>query len=362
MTQVQVAQLRRQLAFRSLAIRSMAAEPIGGVVGIAMALADFGVWSLVCRMLVASYCQVLILWLASDWRPGLQVSRKHFNDLFHFGANMVGTSIVNFFSRQSDTLLIGYFLGSTALGYYSVAGRLFRMMTEMIGGTINSVAWPLFSRLQNDLPRLREGFYTATKLVGLLACPVFFGIFAITPHLVPIVFGEKWTPSIPVMQILAFMGLLYSVSFFNETMLVSVGKPQWRLFMQIAIAVTNVLGFFLVVRWGISAVAAVYATVAYVFSPVSLWMVKRLIGIELRVYLNQYKAPMLASGMMLLAIWAIERQLGPVWNGSPWFLGTLIVSGAVVYSLTVYWLSPETVVLLKSLAKDIKAKKKRQAA
>ena len=360
MTQVQVAQLRRNLAFRSLAIRSVAAEPIGGAVGIAMALAGFGVWSLVCRMLVTSYCQVLILWLASDWRPGLQISRKHFKDLFHFGAHIMGSGIVVFFSRRSDTLLIGYFLGATALGYYNVAYRLFRMMTQMIGGTVNYVAWPLFSRLQNDLPRLREGFYTVTRLVGLLAYPVFLGIFAVTPDLVPIVFGERWAPSIPVMQILAFMGLLYSVSLSNETIIVSVGKPQWRLFLQLAIAGTNILAFFLVVHWGIAAVAAAYVVVGYALAPVSLWMVKRLIGIDFLTYFGQYKVPLAASIMMLIVIFAMQRQLGNIWSGSPWFFGTLVVSGALTYFLAVYWLSPSTVALIKTLIKDLKSKKRRQ--
>lgn len=288
------------------------------------------------------------------------MSRKHFNDLFHFGAHMVGSSVVVFFSRRSDTLLIGYFLGATALGYYNVAYRLFRMMTQMIGGTINNVAWPLFSRLQNDLPRLREGFYSATRLVGLLACPVFLGIFAVTPDLVPIVFGERWAPSIPVMQILAFMGVLYSVSLSNETIIVSLGKPQWRLFLQLAMAGTNILAFFLVVRWGIAAVAAAYVVVGYAFAPLSLWMVKRLIGIDFGTYLGQYKVPVLASGMMLIVIFELERQLSNIWSGSPWFLGTLIVSGALTYLLTVYWLSPSTVALITRLIKDLKSKKRRQ--
>lgn len=365
MTQVQVAQLRRNLAFRSLALRSMAAEPIGGLVGVMMALSGFGVWSLVGRILVTSYCQVLVLWLASDWRPGTQVSRKHFNDLFHFGANMVGSSLVVFLSRRSDTLLIGYYLGSTALGYYNVGCRLFRMMTEMIGGTLNNVAWPLFSKLQSDLPKLREAFYTSTRLVCLFACPVFFGTFYVAPDLVPIVFGEKWIPSIPIMQVLSFMGLLYSVSFFNETMIVSVGKPQWRLLLQFAIAIANIVVFFLVVRWGIVAVTIGYVIVGYAFAPVSLWMVKRLIEIKYLTYLWQYVVPLTGSGIMLTAIFTMKNWRDSAWlsqiqHHEQWFLASLIASGVFTYFLTVYWLSPSTVTLVTRLIKDLKAKSGRK--
>jgi PST family polysaccharide transporter len=359
LTQVQIAQLKRNMAFRSLAIRSLAAEPIGGVVGVAMAMSGYGVWSLVSRSLVTSLCKLLILWLASDWRPGFQMSRKHFKDLFSFGASMVGTNIVNFLARRSDTFLIGYFLGATALGYYNAGCRLFRMMTEIIGGTVNNVAWPLFSRLQNDLPRLREAFYTATRLVGLVACPVFIGIFAIAPDLVPVVFGEKWVPSIPVMQILSFIGLLDSIFYFNGSAIVSVGKPQWRMYLYIGMAIANILAFFAVVTYGIAAVAAVYVVVGYTFAPVSIWMVKRLIGISFLAYFRQYAVPMFATIMMLSVIVAMKRWLGwlaNVWNG-PEFLGLLIVSGALIYILTVYWLSPSTVTLVKMLIKDVRSKK-----
>lgn len=359
LTQVQIAQLKRNMAFRSLAIRSLVAEPIGGAVGVAMAMAGYGVWSLVSRSLVTSIVKLFILWLASDWRPGFQMSQKHFNDLFYFGASLVGTNIVNFIARRSDTFLIGYFLGSTSLGYYNAGSRLFRMMTEIIGGTINNVAWPLFARLQNDPSRLRKAFYTATRLVGLMACPVFIGIFAIAPDLVPVVFGEKWIPSIPVMQILSFIGLLESIFYFNSSVIVGVGKPQWRMFLIIAIAIANVLAFFVVVNYGISAVAMAYVIVGYAFSPVSIWMVKGLIEIKILAYLRQYAVPVFATFMMLIVIAAMKRWLG--WLGNVWnereFLGFLIVSAALTYFLTVYWLSPSTVTLVKGLIKDFRSKK-----
>ena len=355
LTQVQIAQLRRKMAFRSLAIRSLIAEPIGGVIGVWMAWSGFGVWSLVARSLVTSLCKLLILWLSSDWRPGFQVSRKHFDDMFYFGASMVGTNFVNFLGRRSDTLLIGYFLGTTSLGYYNVGYRLLMMMTIMIGGTVNNVAWPLFSRLQNDLPRLRDVFYTATRLVSLLAWPVFLGIIAIAPDMVPVVFGEKWVPSIPVLQILSLIGLLRSIFLFNDSIIVSVGKPHWRMFLQIAIAVFNVLAFFLVVSWGIVAISAVYVIVLYMFAPMSLWMVNRLIGIKVGTYWRQHIVPVFASGVMVIIILVIQRWFGDVWNGSI-FLGLLIVSGGLTYVLTVYLVSPSIFAQVITLVKDIRSK------
>jgi len=57
-----------------LAIRTITAKVIGGIVGITLAIKGFGVWSLVGRNLTKSFAGVLILWILSDWRPGLDVS------------------------------------------------------------------------------------------------------------------------------------------------------------------------------------------------------------------------------------------------------------------------------------------------
>jgi O-antigen/teichoic acid export membrane protein len=355
LSQVQMAILRRNLAFRSLAVRSLIAEPIGGVIGVTMAFMGFGVWSLVARQLATTLFKVMILWKVSNWRPGYQVSRRHFMDLVGFGASMAGTNFVGFFSRRSDDILIGYFLGATALGYYSVAYRLFRMMTEMIGGTVNNVAWPVFSRLQNDLPRLRSALYMSTNIVCFLAWPLFLGMFALTPDLIPMLFGEKWLPSVPVMQVLAFIGLLHSIFFFNESVIVSVGKPHWRLMLQFVIAICNVIAFFVVVKWGIVAVAAAYVVVGYLFAPVFVWMIKLLIGISYAKYAQQYLAPAIASLIMIATVYGLKAFIDSDRLSAIHILLVIVVA-IVCYLLSILVLSPNTIRDVMSLLKKARGK------
>ncbi len=65
--------------------------------------------------------------------------------------NLDGAKIVNIFNRRSDDLLIGYFLGPTALGYYVIAYRLVLVMTRLLTGVTQAVVLPIFSRLLNDV-------------------------------------------------------------------------------------------------------------------------------------------------------------------------------------------------------------------
>jgi O-antigen/teichoic acid export membrane protein len=306
LSSTQMAILQRKLAFKSLATRSLAAKMVGGIVGVSLAFAGFGVWSLVAQKIAAGLAAVIVLWQVSDWRPGFRVSRKHFRELFTFGVSVVGSKILDFFSRRTDDFLIGYFLGSTALGFYTIGYRLLLVMMRVVTGITNAVAFPTFSRLQQNPKRMRRAFYKVTQYTSLLAFPVFIGLATLAPELVPALFGEKWAPSIPVMQVLALIGILQSVLAFNGSVIKASGKPSWQLGVMLLTSVCSVIGFLLAVRWGIVAVAASFVIVGYLLAPISYAAVRRLIQIDFRTYLWQFVAPLSASLIMVAILMGLK--------------------------------------------------------
>mgnify|MGYP001791383083 CR=1 FL=1 len=349
---VQGAMLSRQLAFKALAIRSLIAMLIGGIVGVTMAFMGFGVWSLVGQQLANSLAQALVLWWVSDWRPGFKVSKKHFKELFSFGINVLGIRILDFFNRRSDDFLIGYFLGPVALGYYSIAYRLLLTMTQLLTSITTKVAMPTFSRLQQDLPRLRRGFYTAIQFTSLVSFPAFLGMSVLAPELVRALFGEKWLPSIPVMQILAFIGILHSVYYFNATIIMAMGKPSWKLGLNCLNAITNVIGFYIAVRWGIVAVAASYVIRGYVLSPLPLLVIRKLINIDLKTYFSQFIPPVIGSMGMVATILITKYLLHERLN--LYALLTLCVAiSIVVYTMILALIAPKLSQQVIGLAQSV---------
>ena len=309
LSSTQVAILQRRFAFRSLAVRSMAAATVGGIVGISMAFTGFGVWSLVGQDIVSALAGVVVLWRSSDWRPGLNVSKKHYKELFTFGASVVGNHALTVLIRRSDDLLIGYFLGTTLLGFYTVGYQLLLIIIRLVTEVTNSVAFPAFSRIQRQPERMRRAFYNVTQYTSLFAFPVFIGLAALAPELVQAIFGEKWAPSIPVMQVLALIGILQSVLFFNGSVIRASGKPLWELGIMFLNAVCSVMGFLLAVRWGIVAVAASFVIVGYSLAPISYIAVRRLIQVDFKTYLWQFVSPLSASLIMVAVIVGVKYLL-----------------------------------------------------
>ena len=345
---IQDAILRRNLNFKSLALRSLGGNLSGSIVGITMALLGFGVWSLVCQTLIANTIKVILLWVFCKWRPRLRFSRQHFQDIFSFGINVVGMGLVFFFSRRGDDFVIGYFLGPVALGYYTVAYKFLLTITQVLISTIEKVSLPTFSKLQSEPQKLRQAFYTATKLISFVALPIFFGMTTLAPEIVPTLFGEQWIPSIPVMQILAFVGIIQSALPFTGTLITAMGKPNWQLRILIMNTSLRISAFIVAVKWGIVGIALALVIASYITAPVSLWMVRKLVKISFKVYFRNYVSSLLASLTMAIFLLGIKHFLGHMADIKI-LLFIYVVLGIVVYMVTMIAIAPKLMTQLWDL-------------
>ncbi|MBZ8180599.1 lipopolysaccharide biosynthesis protein [Oscillatoria salina] len=349
--------LSRELAFKIMAVRTLIAIFISGLVGIIMAVAGLGVWSIVSQQMVFESVVVLIMWQAVDWRPSFKFSGQHFRDLFSFGINIIGLKFLKFFNKRSDNLLIGYFLGEVALGYYAIAYRVLQVMTQLLIGTSNQVALPTFSKLQEEPERFRQAFYRVTELTSLVAFPAFVGMATLTPELVVSVFGEQWISSIPVMRVLAFAGIIHSLSYFNTSVFMAMGKPIWKLWLTLFEAIFTLIACLLVVKWGIAAVACAYVISIYLVFPIGLGAINRVIGVPILIYLQQFVTPAIATLIMAAVIFLTKYFLVEAIDAKILLIvGTVI--GVITYGLAIQLLNPKLFQYLLQLLLMVRSRKK----
>jgi O-antigen/teichoic acid export membrane protein len=307
------------------------------------------VWSLVAQALAGSVVATAVLWGASTWRPRLRASRRHFRELFGFSGYVFGTSVLALVSRRGDDFLIGWVLGPVALGYYVIAYELINALADLLGAVATRVGFPAFSRLQADPARMREWLYAATRYITLLAAPAFVGVMLVAPEFVRVAYGAQWAPSIPVMQVLALLGVLHAAFAIQGTVMLAAGKATWRFAITLIGVVGNIVAFFIAVRWGIVAVAIAYVIRGYLLSPLPVLALHRLIGLELGEYLRQYRTPLLASGLMAAGLLLLETLLEPALPPEL-LLASMIGSGVVIYAAAVHLQQPH---LLRDLARHL---------
>jgi PST family polysaccharide transporter len=350
LSSTQQALLVRSLRFRQLATRTLVAELAAGTVAISLAFAGWGVWSLVGQSLAAGVFGVATLWRVASWRPGLAFRWSHFRELSLFGANIVGFKLLNVLMQRADSFLIGSILGTVALGYYSVAIRIFHAISKVLTGVMNAVAFPVFSRLQEDRERMRRAFYEATQLTGLVTLPAFLGLAAIAPDAIPFAFGEQWGPSVPVMRVLAGVGILQTLTQFNGSVIKAVGKPSWRLGIAVLQTAGVWIAVFAVVRSGITAVALANVAVGIVLYPLGFWAVRHLIGIEAGRYAAQFAGPLAAALLCVAA--ALGVRIAAESLAVPLRIVLAVGAGAAAYGIGLRLLAPDLLRRVWGLAGD----------
>jgi O-antigen/teichoic acid export membrane protein len=337
---IQQATLKRELNFRGLTVRQLVGMVAGSIVGVTMAILDFGVWSLVFQTLVSNLVGTLLLWKISHWRPSFRFSVLHLKELFSFGINVFGISILVFLNRRGDDFLIGYFLGATALGYYTIAYKMFVTVMQILQETTQKVSLPTLSRLQDDLPQLRQVFYTSTSLVSLVGVPAFLGLATISPEFIRVSFGEQWIPSIPVMQILSLNGVLVILMSFSGPTIMALGKPSWNLRLLLMNTVVKVAAFLAVVQYGIVWVAGALVASNYIVWPAYLWALRKLLSIELFVLIRRLTPIFIATVLMCGAILGLKSLISAQVNLQT-LLFLSIVLGVIIYGSAIALLGPQ---------------------
>lgn len=345
---VQVALLNRQLNFKGLAARNLGGQTVGSIVGITLAFMGWGVWSLVTQTLVSSFISLILLWKVSPWRPGLKVSKRHFRDLFSFGINVVGIGILTFFSLRADDFMIGFYLGPVALGYYTIAYKLLVTVSQLLGEVTSKVALPTFSRLQSEPEKLKQVFYSSTKLINTVSIPSFVGMAILAPEIVNGLFGTQWAQSIPVMQVLAVVGIISLAFRFCGPVFMAVGKPSWDFLITLLATGSRVLGFMIAAQWGIVAVAGSIVICSLPFIPVRLWMLHKLIKLQLKPYLQQYTASVASTFMMSIVLLGAKYVLNG-WVNVQIALFIYVAVGILAYAAALWFISPQIIQQIFSL-------------
>jgi PST family polysaccharide transporter len=334
--------LSRELDFRPLAVRSLIATGGGGAVGLSMAYYGWGVWSLVGQQLVHSTLGCICLWWAFPWRPSFRISKRHLRDLYGFSLSITGNDILWCFSQRSDQTLVGYGFGSVGLGPYSLASRVVTLLFDGIMVPIQSVAFPAFSKLQSAPSSLERVVHKFCELTAFVSLPVYAGIIVVAPELVPCLFGAKWIPAVPILQVLAVYGSVRVSLAFVHPLMLSIGRPGLYLLMDIILAILTFTGCVVAVRWSPEAISVSVLLSMLTSAVIVFVMMWRNVGVRIGPLLKCFAFPSLSSLFMLVVVLlvrgSLNKALAPVTT-----LVLCVAAGVVVYSLTAYFVRPDLV-------------------
>lgn len=221
---VQEAQMRRRLDYRVLALRTNLAVALGGLAGIASALAGAGVWALVVQQLITSAVEVVVLWRVSDWRPSRRFDRAAARELLGFSAFSGVAGLGVFLDQRMDALMIGLFFGPAAAGLYRLAVRLADTLTMAVGGALQSISLPELSRFTRDQDAFNRRTGEILRLTAVVTVP-FFAVLALVARPLLTLLGPDWGPAVSALQVLCLLGVVQVFTNLVGPILQAAGRP-----------------------------------------------------------------------------------------------------------------------------------------
>jgi PST family polysaccharide transporter len=268
--------LKRQMRFRVLAALEVLSILIGTGAAIAAALHGAGYWALVIMQMGRPLVLLVGVWVACGWRPGGPQRARDVRELLSFGGNLTGHSIMNYFARNADYVLIGRYVGASALGFYEKAYQLLLLPLRQISTPLASVMVPALSRVADEPATYRRTFRRTLEKMAMLMIPMTASFMVLADWIVALVLGPKWTPAAELFMILGGVGLVQPVTNATGWLFISQDRTHEMLRWGVVGGMLTVLSFVAGLPWGVEGVALAYAGAGLVLkTPLLLWYVGR---------------------------------------------------------------------------------------
>ena len=202
-----IAVLRRSLKFKQLAIRSILGLTIGGVFGIALAVAGLGVWALVLQVLAQRIAELVIGWIAVPVRFGLTWSAPHFHELRPVALNVFGARIMAMMNGQLPRLVLGFVLGPTDVGLFALGSRFHDIIVNTMAVPRTAVGRIELRAEKIGSAEFQRDFAKMVQNASILSFPFFLGTAALAPSLFHLWLKQQWQAGIVPAQLIVLGGV-----------------------------------------------------------------------------------------------------------------------------------------------------------
>lgn len=195
--------LDKMKRFRAVNMRLVLANLCGGIVGVSTAFMGWGAYALVAGLTVPGIVSfVLNVWLLR-LAPAAHLDKTVLDKVWTFAKNQFGFNLINYFSRNADTILIGKVFGPTAVANYSKAYQLLMMPNNVLLGIINPVLLPVLSDYQDDVAYIRQAYLKIVHVLALIGVPLSVFLCIEGHDIIFTLFGNQWGDAVPPFMILS---------------------------------------------------------------------------------------------------------------------------------------------------------------
>lgn len=305
---VRGAMITRQFKFREQFITNFIATVIGGITGIVLAYAGFGVWALVFHTLIRDGSYAVILFFFVKWRPSRQLSFKRMKSLLSFSAWVLIAGLVDFLANNIPSTVYGKHYSVDSLGYMAKGNQLPELICLHTFGALSAVLLPAMAETQTDIDRLKLITRKITSMSAYILLPMMVGLAFVGKRTIIFLFTEKWLPCVPLLYAAC---ISYGVNPFrsiNMQLIYALGNSKKATLVEIIrfiISISWMLVGVFVLKLPLTSVALIGSNFAIIVVLITQFVVKNYIGYSFLEFFADIAAPLIMSAVMAFFVYLV---------------------------------------------------------
>lgn len=331
---VQSAVLEREMRFNCSFWISSVSTVVSGAVGVGMAYAGFGIWSLVASGLSGSLSSTMVMWVIVGWRPHWAFSLQRVRKLFAFGSKLLASWTIGAIAYQSYGPIIGKCYSAADLAFFNRGESLPTTVMGSVEAMISRVMFPALASVQSEKERLVALTRRMMSFNTMVIFPSMIGLAALAEPTIRLLLTDKWIASVPFLQLACIYYACRPINVANVQVIQARGEGGLYFKLEVLKTVISLLLLLVSLKFGIIAIAVgrVLSTVFAVL--INMKPCSRIIGYTYRMQFTDLLPYMVAAGLMGTVIWllASSMALSPLS-----LLLVLIPVGTLIYA-TLLWM------------------------
>ena len=330
--------LRKELAFHKNFVPNFVGAIVKGITGITLAWLGFAAWSIIIAQLFGTSVKMIAFWLVMSEKlwPSFHIDLSFVKPLLGYASNIIAIEVLGVLLINIDYLIVGRYLGASALAVYTIAFRLPELLIMNFAAIAAMVLFPVYSKMK-DPAAIGRGYLMALRYVTMVILPMAVGLALVARPLVLLAFSEKWAEAIPIVTAIAIYSAIRSIASDGGTFK-ALGKPNvtTKLHVITLLCVVPVLWWVTVQFNSLVIIAWTQVLMVTFIGMLRLVVTSRVLKVPLADIFRMLQPGLLGSGIMFVVVWLVLRSI----PADMWIVQilTAVSIGVVVYGIVMWWL------------------------
>lgn len=336
LSSLQTAIYQRSFDFKTIFNVRIISLIVPFAVTIPLAFLTRNYWALIIGNLVSNSVTAIILTIKSEWKPRLFYDFSLLKAMLSFSIWLIIDAFLVWATGYFDVFIISNQLDEHLLGIYRVSLNLVGQIMAIITAAVSPLLLPALSRVQNNIPQMREMLLKLQKYAAVIIIPLGAGIWMFRELITKVMLGSQWAEAA---ELIGLWGLLSSITIiisrYCTNVFPAIGKPRYSIISQLLHLVVLIPAVIISVNYGFKTLYWTRSLIRLEGVAVDLILVYIVIQQPVTKILKNLAPEVISSIIMSIFAYCLLK----IDDGIAWGIISCVLCSAF-YFITLYFLFP----------------------